>query len=80
MIDELPAEAMPWNTGPSGEGKAYCDWCGRNVYGPAVPCSVRPIKGIETIPTLPGFGERCKWEARTRASASPSIDAAGVSA
>lgn len=58
--------AFPWNTGPSGQGSAECTWCGRTIYAPAVPCSVRPIAGLADIATSPGLGERCKYEAATR--------------
>jgi hypothetical protein len=77
LDDTLPITALPWNTGPSGEGRSYCEWCGRHVYRPAQPCSVQPIPGIAAIPTLPGYGERCKWEARTRAALPLASDLGG---
>ncbi|MES2339715.1 MAG: hypothetical protein V4537_16605 [Pseudomonadota bacterium] len=61
--------AYPWNTGPSGQGSTECGWCGRTIYMPAVPCSVAPIPGLEDIVTSAGLGDRCKYEAATRAEA-----------
>ncbi|MDB5696221.1 MAG: hypothetical protein JWN21_1764 [Sphingomonas bacterium] len=43
-----------------------CGWCGRAIYVPAVPCSVRPVAGLASIETASGMGDRCKWEANTR--------------
>jgi hypothetical protein len=62
------AEAMPlpWATPPTDLGDAICDWCGRAIYVPAVPCSVRPVVGLLAIDTGRGIGDRCKWELSTR--------------
>ncbi len=58
--------AYPWNTGPSGQGSETCAWCDREIYRPAVPCSVSPIAGLAEIETAPGYGDRCKYEVQTR--------------
>jgi hypothetical protein len=60
------SEFLPWMTEPSDLGYAPCGWCGRAIYLPAQPCSVRPVEGLMELPTLPGQGERCKWELATR--------------
>lgn len=67
--------AYPWNTGPSGQGSADCDWCGRAIYRPALPCSVAPIAGLATIETGPGLGDRCKYEFETRRAADDLVPA-----
>jgi hypothetical protein len=56
----------PWTTPPTDQGHAMCAWCGRAIYVPAVPCSVRPDPGLLTMNTGPGLGDRCKWELSTR--------------
>ena len=66
MDEALLTRPLPWNTGPSGEGSATCAWCGRNIYAPAEPCSVQPIDDIETLVPVPGLGDRCLYEMRTR--------------
>jgi hypothetical protein len=62
------APAFPWATPPSGKGEDRCEWCGRDIYRPAVPCSVRPVPGLLSLDTRPGLGDRCKWEFRIRAT------------
>lgn len=65
--DTDPARALPWNTGPSsGLGSQSCDWCGRNIYAPALPCSTEQIADIEHLVVAPGLGDRCLWEMRVR--------------
>lgn len=71
-LERQPASsvALPWDV-PSMNGEyALCDWCGRAIYVPAVPCSVRPVDGLMTLETAPGLGDRCKWEMHTREVAS----------
>ena len=58
--------ALPWNTPPSGEGSQLCEWCGRNIYVPATPCSAEIIPDIEQLIHPPCLGDRCLWEMRTR--------------
>ena len=48
-----------------------CNWCGRAIYVPAVPCSVRPVRGLVGMNTAPGLGDRCKWELTTRGVREP---------
>lgn len=60
------ARHLPWNTPPSGLGATRCAWCGRDIYLPALPCSMQVVEGLEITSTAPGFGERCKWEVATR--------------
>lgn len=67
--EPVPAMLLPWTIPPSDEGHAVCDWCGRAIYVPAVPCSVRPVPGLMAIDTGP-LGDRCKWELSTRNAAS----------
>ena len=62
---------MPWNTGPTGLGVRRCDWCGRDIHGPAAPCSATSGSGLTNAITSPGLGDRCKWELRTRGLAEP---------
>lgn len=57
---------LPWTTEPSDMGSQRCTWCDRAIYLPAVPCSVEPVDGLLRIETVPGLGERCKWELTTR--------------
>ena len=57
---------LPWTTEPSDLGYNRCGWCDRVIYLPALPCSVEPIDGLMSVATLPGQGERCKWEVATR--------------
>ena len=64
MIDE--AQALPWTTPPSGLGSTTCAWCHRDIYQPALPCSVQPVEGLLRMPTQVGQGERCKFELSTR--------------
>ena len=58
--------ALPWATAPSNQGEIDCAWCHRAIHAPALPCSVKAVKGIERIATGPGRGDRCKYEMRTR--------------
>ena len=57
---------MPWETGPTGRGAAHCEWCGRDIHAPALPCSLTNGEGLAAARTKPGLGERCKWELRVR--------------
>lgn len=57
---------LPWTTGPSGQGAAMCAWCDREIYAPALPCSVEPVEGLMRMKTQPGFGARCQYELSTR--------------
>jgi hypothetical protein len=57
---------LPWRVQPTDQGHAMCGWCGRAIYVPAVPCSVRPVPGLSGMDTQPGLGDRCKWELSTR--------------
>ncbi|WP_419827063.1 hypothetical protein [Sphingomonas sp.] len=57
---------LPWETEPSGLGTAHCEWCGRDINAPALPCSATDGEGIASAATTPGLGERCKWELRVR--------------
>ena len=57
---------LPWTTGPSGQGATMCAWCHRDIYGPALPCSVEPVEGLMRMKTQPGFGARCQYELSTR--------------
>ena len=57
---------LPWMTEPSSLGSNRCGWCDRVIYLPALPCSIEPIEGLLHIATVPGQGERCKWELITR--------------
>jgi hypothetical protein len=66
--------AFPWATPPSGQGELYCTWCNRDIYRPALPCSVQPIPNLLAVETRPGFGERCKWEVRTRVASAREAD------
>ena len=66
MATDAVPDALPWSTPPSDLGSASCDWCGRNIYAPALPCSVKPILGIDALLTPPCLGDRCLWEMRTR--------------
>lgn len=70
--------AYPWLSEPKGLGSAECSWCGRLIYAPALPCSVAPIRNINTIPTRAGVGNRCKWEINTRGLAAEGIDPYGL--
>lgn len=65
-MDDVVTEPLPWATQPSALGSTPCGWCDRAIYLPAVPCSVRPVAGLLTMPTQPGQGERCKYELATR--------------
>ncbi|WP_375381525.1 hypothetical protein [uncultured Sphingomonas sp.] len=62
----VPEEPLPWSTGPQAMGSATCAWCDRDIHGPAVPCSVRPVDGLARMETSPGFGRRCQYELATR--------------
>ncbi len=62
----IGAQHLPWMTPPSGLGGNNCDWCGRMIYEPALPCSIRPPAGLAEMETPPGLGARCKWELATR--------------
>jgi hypothetical protein len=68
---ELPAR--PWSTQPTGHGSAMCDWCGRSIYAPALPCSLANRAELATIVSLAraGAGDRCEYEARTRGLVTP---------
>ena len=57
---------LPWMTEPSDLGFNRCGWCDRVIYLPAVPCSTEPVEGLLRVATLPGQGERCKYELTTR--------------
>ena len=59
-------QALPWSTPPTNLGSARCEWCGRNINAPALPCSVAPVDGLSEMATKPGMGERCQWELGTR--------------
>ena len=61
------ASALPWRTEPTGQGSATCAWCHREIYRPALPCSVEPVEGLLRLQTRVGQGERCKYELATRA-------------
>lgn len=63
--------AFPWATPPSGMGANPCAWCGRDIYLPALPCSIQPPPDLLAIATRPGSGERCKWEVLTRKALIP---------
>jgi hypothetical protein len=69
--DQGHAPALPWTTPPTDRGDAICDWCGRAIYVPAVPCSVRPVRGLASMDTAAGLGDRCKWELTTRVVPDP---------
>ena len=60
---------LPWATGPSGQGSNDCTWCGRAIYVPALPCSIRPVDGLSRMKTMPGQGQRCQYELGTRVPA-----------
>ena len=62
----LPCQHLPWMTEPSDLGFNQCRWCDRVIYLPALPCSTAPVEGLLQVATLPGQGERCKWELTTR--------------
>ena len=62
-IEEQP---LPWATGPSDQGATPCAWCYRDIYLPALPCSVSPVEGLARMRTRPGFGRRCQYELATR--------------
>lgn len=64
--DGSQGRPYPWDTMPSNLGSTMCDWCGRHIYAPAVPCSVEPVAGLADMETGPGLGDRCKWELATR--------------
>lgn len=66
MLDDNADSPPPWSSPPSDLGSEECGWCHRAIYRPAVPCSVRPVGGLAAMPTLPGQGQRCQWELRTR--------------
>jgi hypothetical protein len=57
---------LPRTTPPTDDGHTMCDWCGRAIYIPAVPCSVSPVHGLAGMDATPGLGDRCKWELATR--------------
>ena len=57
---------LPWATEPSGRGSNDCAWCGRAIYVPALPCSIRPVDGLSRMKTMPGQGQRCQYELGTR--------------
>ena len=63
-----PPAALPWRTEPSEQGSTTCAWCHREIYRPALPCSVEPVEGLLRMRTRVGQGERCKYELATRAS------------
>jgi hypothetical protein len=65
--------ALPWATPPTDQGHAMCGWCGRAIYVPAVPCSVRPVAGLAGMETTSGLGDRCKWEVSTRVASVASM-------
>ncbi len=60
------SESLPWATEPQDMGSTTCAWCYRDIYQPAVPCSVRPVEGLARMKTTPGFGRRCQYELATR--------------
>jgi hypothetical protein len=61
------ATHLPWRTGPSGQGgSTTCGWCHREIYAPALPCSVEPVEGLLRMETQPGVGARCQYELGTR--------------
>ena len=71
FLDDRDAEAgkelaLPWNTPPSNQGATECRWCGRFVYAPALPCSIKVVPGLAEMSTSSGLGDRCKWELATR--------------
>jgi hypothetical protein len=72
------AEHLPWATQPSDDGHAICGWCDRAIYRPAVPCSVKPVAGLLTMPTQPGQGERCKFELATRTGRDDHVESTGA--
>ena len=59
-------QPLPWMTGPSEQGATPCAWCYRDIYLPALPCSVAPVEGLARMRTRPGFGRRCQYELATR--------------
>lgn len=61
-------QPLPWQTEPSGLGSNTCRWCDREIYLPALPCSIEPVEGLLRMSTRTGQGERCKYELSTRAS------------
>ena len=65
----LTGLSLPWNTQPSNQGSKECCWCWRFIYAPAIPCSIEAIPGLAEMTTSSGLGDRCKWEAATRAGA-----------
>ena len=64
MVREAPA--LPWATQPSGQGLNTCSWCHRDIYLPALPCSIEPVEGLLRMNTRIGQGERCKYELSSR--------------
>lgn len=60
------APALPWATQPSGQGFNTCAWCHRDIYLPALPCSIEPVEGLLSMNTRVGQGERCKYELSSR--------------
>ena len=61
-----PEEALPWTTPPTGQGAHTCQWCFRDIYMPALPCSLQPVEGLLRMNTSVGQGARCKYELMTR--------------
>lgn len=57
---------LPWATAPTGQGHNQCEWCGRAIYLPALPCSIEPVEGLLRMKTMPGQGARCQYELGTR--------------
>jgi hypothetical protein len=57
VIDKATAsadkQALPWNTPPTNLGSTRCEWCGRNINAPALPCSVAPVDGLSGLGTKP---------------------------
>lgn len=68
------APALPWATPPSDMGLQRCDWCGRDIYRPALPCAVQTVPNLLSMETRPGFGDRCKWEVQTRVRLEPALE------
>ena len=60
------AAYLPWTTPPSDLGSSECRWCHRDIYLPALPCSVAPVLDLKHLTTLPGLGARCQYELATR--------------
>jgi hypothetical protein len=62
----MMTQNLPWATEPGAGGAARCHWCDRDIYAPALPCSVEPVEGLMRMELQPGFGARCQYELATR--------------